>query len=337
MGIDKADLDGDGRFDVMISDCITRNPPLQISQPTGGWRNENISWGFTMQNIVSWGVNLQDFDADGDVDLFLANSSDGYNQYILENTGAHQFVRRPVTLSRPTTFGVATATADYDGDGDLDVVLRFIDGQIVLLRNDSPRGSWLEVVPVPTRSNASALGVRVVATAAGRAQMREVSGGVSMLSQEEALVHFGFGAAQVVTDLAVRWPSGAVNVLANVPVNQRLRVVEPMATPDAAAGVDGQVDAGAGGDASTDSAAADAGPAEAGAQDASAQDAAAVDAGAQDAGAQDAAADAGGQAGSDGGCAMAQGRSRRPGGPLPILLLGALVVCARSVRRRWRA
>jgi hypothetical protein len=40
-------------------------------------------------------------------------------------------------------------------------------------------------------------------------------------------VHFGLGSAKVAERVEIRWPSGIEQVLANVPVNQVLRVREP--------------------------------------------------------------------------------------------------------------
>ena len=54
-----------------------------------------------------------------------------------------------------------------------------------------------------------------------------VSGG-SYLSQSEPLVHFGLGDAQTIDSVIVYWPSGIVQTLEGVNLNEKLEVVEPV-------------------------------------------------------------------------------------------------------------
>jgi hypothetical protein len=54
-------------------------------------------------------------------------------------------------------------------------------------------------------------------------------GSTSLGSGREKTVHFGLGTARLVTQLVVEWPSGARQVLRNVPADQLLTVREPPA------------------------------------------------------------------------------------------------------------
>jgi flagellar hook assembly protein FlgD len=56
-------------------------------------------------------------------------------------------------------------------------------------------------------------------------QTRELSGGDGYF-EDELIVHFGLGEATQVDELEVRWPSGQVDVLTNVPADQEIRVIE---------------------------------------------------------------------------------------------------------------
>ncbi|MBI4324830.1 MAG: ASPIC/UnbV domain-containing protein [Chloroflexi bacterium] len=57
--------------------------------------------------------------------------------------------------------------------------------------------------------------------------MREISGGEGSFSQNDLRPNFGLGNATNVETLRIEWPSGQVQELANVPVNQTLILQEP--------------------------------------------------------------------------------------------------------------
>ena len=81
---------------------------------------------------------------------------------------------------------------------------------------------------VGTRSNRSAIGARVRVVAGGRAQIDEVMSGSGYYSQNDLRLHFGLGSAKRVELVEVRWPSGAVQSVRDVGVNQVVRVQEEM-------------------------------------------------------------------------------------------------------------
>jgi hypothetical protein len=57
--------------------------------------------------------------------------------------------------------------------------------------------------------------------------MREVRSGGSYQSQSDLRLHFGMGDAEVIDEVRVRWPSGAVQVMEAVKTGQILRIEEP--------------------------------------------------------------------------------------------------------------
>ncbi len=59
--------------------------------------------------------------------------------------------------------------------------------------------------------------------------VQEVSGGAGRGSQNSLPLEFGLGAAAVVEELVVRWPSGTVQTFRNVAVDQYLDLTEPVA------------------------------------------------------------------------------------------------------------
>ena len=77
--------------------------------------------------------------------------------------------------------------------------------------------NWLRVQTVGTVSNRDGIGARVTVVADGRTQIREIAAGSSNKSQSMLPAHFGLGRAAKVDTLQIRWPSGIVQTLHDVP------------------------------------------------------------------------------------------------------------------------
>ena len=77
-----------------------------------------------------------------------------------------------------------------------------------------------------TRSNRSGIGARIKCVAGGHAQIDEVRSGGSYASQSDLRVHFGLGSATKADALEIRWPSGQIDALKDVPANQVVFVEE---------------------------------------------------------------------------------------------------------------
>ena len=57
-------------------------------------------------------------------------------------------------------------------------------------------------------------------------QIGEVRGGGSYISQNDPRLHFGLGAETKLNEVEIRWPSGQVEVLRDVPADFIYSVVE---------------------------------------------------------------------------------------------------------------
>jgi tetratricopeptide (TPR) repeat protein/peroxiredoxin len=124
--------------------------------------------------------------------------------------------------------GRAFALADFDHDGRLEVCLKNRNApQLRLLKN------VVEELPPSiafrlrgTKSNRDAVGASVtIETDAGR-QTRRLQAGSGFLSQHSKQIVFGLGNAAGTVRATVRWPSGLVQELHNLPINHRIWVEE---------------------------------------------------------------------------------------------------------------
>ena len=149
--------------------------------------------------------------------------------------------------------GKGLAHGDFNGDGYVDLIATNSSGPIVLqlfethkLRgpiflwlNGGGENHWItlrltgRMAIDGTGSNADGIGARVyVKTTLGsetepRIQVQEVRAGSSYLSMDSVDLEFGVGAAQVVEEITILWPSGRRQVLNDILVDQVIGITEP--------------------------------------------------------------------------------------------------------------
>jgi tetratricopeptide (TPR) repeat protein len=124
--------------------------------------------------------------------------------------------------------GRAFALADFDHDGRLEVFLKNRDGpQLRVLKNVmKDLGPSIAFRLRGVKSNRDAIGAAVtVETKAGR-QTRMLQAGSGFLSQHSKEIFFGLGEAKGPVRASVRWPSGLVQELRDLPINHTVWVEE---------------------------------------------------------------------------------------------------------------
>ncbi len=241
MGIDVADVDGDGRLDLAFTNF--RHEGTRLYRNLGHHLFEDISTGsFVGVNtlrFVGWGLILVDFDNDGWPDLFQANGhvypgvpDADYDQPLLflKNTGEARFEPATETwgpsLDRLRS-GRGAAVGDLDNDGDLDLVVSTIDGPLRVLVNEGRRTSnAVQIRLVGQAPRREAIGTRLEIQAGGRTQIGVVRRGGAFLSASDLTLHFGLADASSIDRVTIRWPGGRSQTHARLPVNARLTIRE---------------------------------------------------------------------------------------------------------------
>jgi hypothetical protein len=89
------------------------------------------------------------------------------------------------------------------------------------MENDAAsKSSWIEIHLVGSSSNREGVGARIEVTTPSLRQVEELRAGSSYLSQSELVLHFGLGTAES-SSVTLRWPSGHVESLGQLPARRR--------------------------------------------------------------------------------------------------------------------
>jgi hypothetical protein len=254
MGPVFADLQGRGALDLWVTDGHY-NRLLHNTVADGKTTFEDIGaeTGVSQVNAqyVSWGTGIYDFDNDGLLDILIFHGGlihlipqehtlfrgigDGKFADVSQNAGQ-------VLSDRTTTRGACFA--DYDNDGKVDAFQVNLGARGTLVHNvttanDGNSGHWVAIklqgamrkgdAPKHGGSNRDGIGARVEVIAGGKRHTAEHVAGTGYLSQDDARMHFGLGAATTVDKLIVRWPSGREQTLTNLTVDRVITVDEPKA------------------------------------------------------------------------------------------------------------
>jgi hypothetical protein len=118
------------------------------------------------------------------------------------------------------------ALGDFDRDGRVDIVVRSMFERSRFLLNEGAGGRFLRVRLVGTKSNRMGIGARLTAYAGSDRYLLESTCGDGFLSQHEPGVHFGLGDHARVDRLVIRWPSGLVQELRDLPADRFITVTE---------------------------------------------------------------------------------------------------------------
>jgi enediyne biosynthesis protein E4 len=245
MGIDAADVDGDGWLDLYVTHLDFELNRLYHNNRDETFDDATYASGIGNKAIFLSGVTMKflDYDNDGWTDICQANGAmlDNIHLYHTEvtykepmlmfrNVGHGKFEKVSEQLGPDFMHPVAgrgLAVADFDNDGDLDLAINNRGDYPELLRNDGGNANhWLEVFLIGTKSNRDGVGTTLKLTSEGFAQTKQRQGGAGYMSASDPRVHFGLGQRRSIESLEITWPSGTVDKLTNVPINQIITVKE---------------------------------------------------------------------------------------------------------------
>jgi hypothetical protein len=245
MGIDAADVDGDGLPDVYITHLDFELNRLYHNNGDGTFTDVTYSSGIGNKAMLLSGVAAKfiDYDNDGWPDIVQANGAmvDNVSLYhslvsykepllMFHNLGHGHFEKSSDALGPDFNHPVAgrgLATADFFNDGGVGIAVNCRGDYPELLHNDGANTNhWLEVLLIGTKSNRDGTGSVLKLTSEGFVQTVQATGGTSYMSASDPRIHFGLGNRSKIESLSITWPSGQVDKLTNVPIDAIIAVKE---------------------------------------------------------------------------------------------------------------
>jgi hypothetical protein len=240
MGIALDDFDGDGRFDIVVTNYEGETHALYGNRGGGLFTDRRFVAKLAEPTLLklAFGVASGDLDHDGDADLAVANGhvrdnaemfnpASSYRQanQIFENLGGGRFSEVAGAGLDAVRASRGLALGDLDGDGDLDLVISNVndDAEFYENRQPSAAGGWLRIDLDLEGGNGHGVGARLELVAGGTSQVREVRTSCSYQSHGALGAHFGVSSAASIERLRLRLPGGRLEI-AELPVGRRLRV-----------------------------------------------------------------------------------------------------------------
>jgi hypothetical protein len=230
MGVDVGDVNGDGRFDIFVTNFSDDYNTLYLNQ--GALRFVDAS---DVANLVvpslpylGWSARLADLDSDGDLDIFVVN---GHVYPQVDEADIGESFRQPMHVymnrgdgtfeeaTQPSTPRASRGAALGDLDSDLrqDIVVNVMDDSPALFRNRIPEAARAVVLHLVGRAaNRDGLGALVRARVGERWQVHEVRGDRGYLSHSDSMLYLGLGAASRVDEIRIRWPGGGEEAMAGL-------------------------------------------------------------------------------------------------------------------------
>ncbi len=235
MGVECADLDGDGLVDLFTTTYQDEMPVLY----------KNVGGGLFLDSTniaridgslfphVNWGCGLIDFDNDGDKDIYIAcghfmdniqhiddRTAVKVRNYLLQNDGKGRFTN--ITASAGSGMAIiessrGAAFDDLDNDGDIDCVVFNANAAPSILRNDSSNlNRSIDIQLIGTTSNRMAVGAKISVSADDQTQVGYVIAGRGYESHYGTKLHFGLGKREL-RNVQVRWSTGKTESFAVKP------------------------------------------------------------------------------------------------------------------------
>lgn len=202
----------------------TEGNNLLLNQGDGEFRDAAEEYGVRDSGGWGWAASFNDFDNDGDLDLFHTVDDDGQEtvQRLWMRSG-ERFFEVPADRSGFGSYlARSMAVVDVEGDGGVDLALGVIRGSHRLYENRLERGNYL-VVYVDGKEDFTSIGARVTVSYDDGELLRVKKSGSDYMSQSSRALHFGVGGSTDV-DVEIELPDGETHSFEDVEVNSRIVV-----------------------------------------------------------------------------------------------------------------
>jgi len=248
MGVDAADVNGDGVPDFVVTNFNDQYHSLFLGSVKLPYLDHTIASHLAeySRSYVGWGTKFLDYDNDGNLDLMIVN---GHINQVIETTRVDvKYRERPLLLHndgkgvfrdmreqagpafQSGQIARGLAIGDFDNDGGIDAVFTRLNGKPVLLHNNvGQKHNWVGFELQGRKSNRDAIGAKITVEVGKRKLVRWITGGASYLSSHDKRVLVAIPGDSRLTRVAaeIRWPSGTTQRLSRLELKQYHKIVEP--------------------------------------------------------------------------------------------------------------
>ena len=236
MGLSAGDFTHSGFQDIIKTNFSDDTPTLYRNRGDNNFDDVTYAAGLgKIKNWLGWGAQFYDFDNSGWPGILIGN---GHVYPEVDGKALGTSYREPKVAYynlRDGTFANITAEAgpvlseshsargmalgDLFNDGRLEALVNNMNETPSLYYNTSLIGNWISLQLVGVKSNRAALGAVVTLEQGGDKRETEVRSGDGFISQSDLRLHFGLGNASKAEKVVIRWPSGMVETLCDLPAN----------------------------------------------------------------------------------------------------------------------
>jgi hypothetical protein len=242
IGADWGDIENDGDLDLFVANLA--HPRYIAFSDISKLYTNNGAPDFTFQDVAiqTRGITYEethsnpafgDYNNDGSLDLYITSVYDGRPSYLYMNDGKGRFTDVTANTQSMTYNGWGAAWSDFNNDGFLDLVVGSGNAsQFKLFQSTTNLNHWFKAELRGTSSNSFGVGARVELEYNGTKMIREVQAGTGTTSENHIGAHFGLGSWSRPVNISIKWPSGILQTVRGLNVDQDRTFIEPPAMTD---------------------------------------------------------------------------------------------------------
>jgi enediyne biosynthesis protein E4 len=237
MGLSASDFTHEGYQDIVKTNFSDDTPTLYRNRGDNNFDDVTYSSGLgKIKTWLGWGVQFYDFDNSGWPGILITNGhvypevegkalGTSYREPKVAYYNLHDGTFANITavagpvLTQPHS-GRGMALGDLFNDGHEEALVNNMNEGPSLYYNTAPVGNWISLQLVGVKSNRAALGAAVTLEQGNDKYEKEVRSGDGYISQSDLTLHFGLANSSKAEKVVIRWPSGLVETLTDLPANQ---------------------------------------------------------------------------------------------------------------------
>jgi len=237
MNVGIADIDNNGLSDIYVTNTPSGSALLKCTVEEGTnhvtYSDEADERGIGYYG-VGWGANFLDADNDGWQDLYVCGMLSGSDvisneMYINDKTG--HFNQTTTGFVGDTVTSFVNAIGDFNNDGYPDIMVsnsNYYNSQ--LWTSDKGDNNYIKIELQGVKSNRDGIGSKIEVFSDGLKQMKFTHSGIAFMGQNSNSQIFGIGSATTVDSVKITWPTGHIDLIEELTINEKVHIVEGQST-----------------------------------------------------------------------------------------------------------